>query len=314
MKAPSSAEGRCAHRPIGIMIENCEKCQPAKADLASSLNSPENPATGDSLRRFGWLSGTTCVLALVLGACSSTVKDDPNSQASVDKLYAEAKDDLASGSYDRAIKSLERVEGRAAGTLMAQQAQLDLAWAYHRSGERAQAVTALDRFIKLNPSSPALDYAMYMKGLVNFNEDLGLFGRLASQDISERDQQASRDALLAFRQVVEQFPESSYALDAGLRIDYITNTLAVYEVHVARYYFNRGAFLAAANRAQQTAQEFQRAPAVEEALFILAQCYDKLGLQALRDDAQRVLKQTFPKSAYLDSNYAAAKKAWWKIW
>jgi outer membrane protein assembly factor BamD len=296
------------------MIENCVNCQPAKADLASGSNSPENPAAGDSLGRFGWLSGTTCVLALVLGACSSTVKDDPNSQASVDKLYAEAKDDLASGSYDRAIKSLERVEGRAAGTLMAQQAQLDLAWAYHRSGERAQAVTALDRFIKLNPSSPALDYAMYMKGLVNFNEDLGLFGRLASQDISERDQQASRDALLAFRQVVEQFPESSYALDAGLRIDYITNTLAVYEVHVARYYFNRGAFLAAANRAQQTAQEFQRAPAVEEALFILAQCYDKLGLQALRDDAQRVLKQTFPKSAYLDGNFAAAKKSWWKIW
>ncbi len=296
------------------MIENCVKCHPAKAILASESNRPEKPTAEYSLGRFGWRSGATCLLALVLGACSSTAKDDPNSQASVDKLYAEAKDDLASGSYDRAIKSLERVEGRAAGTLMAQQAQLDLAWAYHRSGERAQAVTALDRFIKLNPSSPALDYAMYMKGLVNFNEDLGLFGRLASQDISERDQQASRDALLAFRQVVEQFPESSYALDAGLRIDYITNTLAIYEVHVARYYFNRGAFLAAANRAQQTAQEFQRAPAIEEALFILAQSYDKLGLQALRDDTQRVLKQTFPKSAYLDGNYAAAKKAWWKIW
>jgi len=197
--------------------------------------------------------------------------------------------------------------------VMGQQAQLDLAWAYHRTGERAQAVTTLDRFIKLNPSSPALDYAVYMKGLVNFNEDLGLFGRLASQDISERDQQASRDALLSFKQVVEQFPDSRYAPDAKLRVDYITNTLAVYEVHVARYYYNRGAYVAAANRAQQATVEFQNAPAVEEALYIMTQSYDKLGLIPLRDDAQRVLKQSFPSSRYVAGD-AFGKKAWWELW
>jgi outer membrane protein assembly factor BamD len=229
-------------------------------------------------------------------------------------LYSEAKDDLSSGSYDRAIKSLERIEGRAAGTVVAQQAQLDLAWAFHKSGERAQAVSTLDRFIKLNPSSPAMDYALYMKGLVNFNEDLGLFGRLASQDISERDQQASRDAMLAFKQLIDQFPDSKYSAEARVRVDYITNTLAVYEVHVARYYFNRGAYLAAANRAQQAVQEFQRAPAAEEALFILAQSYDKLDLHALRDDATRVLKQSFPASPYLSGDYDGGKKAWWRFW
>ena len=261
-----------------------------------------------------WRTGFVAAVALALAACSSAPKDDPNSQASLDKLYAEAKDDLSSGSYDRAIKSLERIEGRAAGTIVAQQAQLDLAWAYHKSGERAQAVSTLDRFIKLNPSSPAMDYALYMKGLVNFNEDLGLFGRLANQDIAERDQQASRDAMLAFKQLIDQFPDSKYAAEARVRVDYITNTLAVYEVHVARYYYNRGAYLAAANRAQQAVQEFQRAPAAEEALFIMTQSYDKLDLPALRDDAKRVLEKSFPNSAYLSGNYDGGKKAWWRFW
>lgn len=250
---------------------------------------------------------------LAMSGCGSTAKDDPNSQAALDKLYADAKDDLNSGSYDRAIKTLERIEGRAAGTTMGQQATLDLAWAYYKTAERAQAVSTLDRFIKLNPSSPAMDYALYMKGIVNFNEDLGLFGRLANQDVSERDQQASREALLAFRQLVEQFPESRYAADATTRANFISNTLAAYEVHVARYYFNRKAYVAAANRAQSAVAEFQYAPGIEEALFIMSESYDKLGLTQLRDDARRVLDKNFP-----DSQYASAgsknKNPWWKIW
>ncbi len=297
------------------MIEKSVERHPSAAPQAQ-LAAPSGlgrDLSHKSSRRSGWVFGAAAVMALTLAACSSNPKDDPSSQANLNKLYAEAKEDLSSGAFDRAIKSLERIEGRAAGTVMGQQAQLDLAWAYHRTGERAQAVTTLDRFIKLNPSSPALDYAVYMKGLVNFNEDLGLFGRLASQDISERDQQASRDALLSFRQVLEQFPDSRYAPDAKLRVDYITNTLATYEVHVARYYYNRGAYVAAANRAQMATVEFQYAPAVEDALHIMAQSYDKLGLIPLRDDAQRVLKQSFPNSAYVVGN-ATGKKSWWQLW
>jgi len=292
------------------MIEKCVKRRSARVLNAQANLDLTAPASGmRSKTRASWLVG---LALLALAACSSAPKEDPNSQANLDKLYAEAKEDLSAGSYDRAIKSLERIEGRAAGTLLAQQAQLDLAWAYHRSGERAQSITVLDRFIKLNPSSPAMDYALYMKGLVNFNEDLGLFGRLASQDISERDQQASRDALLAFRQVVEQYPESKYAGDARLRVDFITNTLANYEVHVARYYYQRGAYVAAANRAQQTVQEFQNAPAAEHALQLMVKSYDKLGLTPLRDDAERVLAKSFPNSAYLNPN--REEKPWWKIW
>ncbi|UDF34933.1 UNVERIFIED_ORG: outer membrane protein assembly factor BamD [Shinella sp. XGS7] len=257
-------------------------------------------------------TGMAAGFLALLTACSST-PEDQNSQAALDKLYADAKADIEAGSYDRAIKTLERIEGRAAGTLMAQQAALDMAWAQYRSGERAAAVTTLDRFIKLNPTSAAMDYALYLKGLANFNEDLGLFGRLADQDISERDQQASRDALLSFQQVADQFPESKYAGDARLRVDYITNTLAAYEVHVARYYYNRGAYVAAANRAQQAVQEFQRAPAAEEALFLMMQSYEKLGLKPLRDDAERVLRKNFPDSTHLAGN-GGKKRSWWRFW
>lgn len=153
---------------------------------------------------------------------------------------------------------------------------------------------------------------MYLKGLVNFNEDLGLFGRIAGQDVSERDQQASKDALLAFRDLVERFPNSRYADDARTRIDFITNTLARHEVHVARYYLNRGAYVAAVNRAQVAVTDYPYAPACEEALAIMTSAYERLGLNDLAQDTRRVLDKNFPKSAFV--TVATQAKPWWKIW
>jgi outer membrane protein assembly factor BamD len=269
--------------------------------------------TLDGLTRV--LHATTIVaFALAFTACSSTPKDDPNSTAAVEKLYADAKDDLNSGSYDKAIKTLERVEGRAAGTLLAQQATLDLAYAQYRTAERAAALATLDRFIKLNPSSPALDYALYLRGLVNFNDNLGILGSLAQQQLSERDQQASRDAYQSFKQLVTQFPQSRYADDARARMDYIVNALAEYELHVARYYFRRGAFLAAANRAQQAVVEYPQTPANEEALYIMMTSYERLGLDQLRSDTERVLKQNFPAGRFSADGMRQAKRAWWQFW
>lgn len=267
----------------------------------------------DALLRPLWAAAIVST-ALVVAGCSSPPKEDPTSTAAVEKLYADAKDDLNSGSYDRAIKSLERVEGRAAGTLLAQQAMLDLAYAHYRSADRATALATLDRFIKLHPSSPALDYALYLRGIVNFNDNLGILGALAEQDLSERDQQASRDAYQAFRQLVTQFPQSRYADDGRGRMDYIVNALAEYEVHVARYYFRRGAFVAAANRAQQTVQEYPQAPANEEALYIMMSSYERLGLDQLRTDTERVLKTNFPNSRYSSDGVRQAKRAWWQLW
>lgn len=254
------------------------------------------------------------LLAALLAACGSDPKrGNDNSPGAVERLYADAKDDMAAGNYDAAIKTLERVEGRAAGTLLSQQATLDLAYSYYKSADRAQAVSTLDRFIKLHPSSPGLDYALYLRGLVNFNESSGFLSGFAGQDMSERDQQASRDAYQSFRQLVDQFPNSRYSPDARVRMDYIVNALADYELHVARYYFRRGAYVAAANRAQQAVQDFQQAPATEEALYIMAQSYDRLGLAQLRDDADRVLRKNFPNSRYLAEGISKPNRAWWQI-
>ncbi len=252
-------------------------------------------------------------LMLLLAGCGSS-SELPNSAAAVDKLYGEAREDMAAGSWDRAIRGMERVEGLAAGTLLAQQAQLDMAYMHMRNGEREQALSTVDRFIRLNPSSPALDYALYLRGLINFNDNLGLMGRLARQDLSERDQRASRDSWQSFKQLVDQFPESRYADDARLRMNYIVNTLANYEVHVARYYYRRGAYVAAANRAQQAVAEFQQTPAAEEALYLMAQSYDKLGLTELRDAADRVLRQNFPDSDFLAEGGPGRNRAWWRFW
>lgn len=268
------------------------------------------PPAGRPWRATG---AAAALLALsVLAGCGSTQKDDDRS--SVEKLYAEAKEDLASGSYDLAVKQLERVEGRAAGTLLAQQAMLDLAYAKWRLNERVEAITTLDRFIKLHPSSPALDYALYLKGVVNFNETMGFLSSVSRQDLSERDQQASRDSYQAFEQLVQAFPESKYSDDARARMGYIVNALADYELHVARYYFRRQAFLAAANRAQLAVREFPQTPAVEEALYIMAASYDKLGLEQLRADAERVLIKNYPNTRYIKNGVRVPERAWWQFW
>ena len=252
---------------------------------------------------------------LLLAACSNTPKDE-TAKWSPEKLYSEAKDELGAGNFERAGTLFERLEGRATGTLLSQQAQLERAYTMYRTGEKAQALSILERFIKLHPTSPALDYALYLQGLVNFNDNLGILGSLARQDLSERDQQASKDSFQSFKQLVDQFPLSRYAGDAQLRMNYIVNALANYEVHVARYYYRRGAYVAAVNRAQQTVQDFQQSPATEEALAIMVRSYDKLGMSDLRDDAQRVLGKNFPNSGFLSAVGVAQTKArpWWQIW
>jgi len=255
------------------------------------------------------------VIALLsaLAACSTTSKDE-ELRNSPEKLYAQAKEDLAAGSYEPAIKALEKVEGRAAGTVLAQQATLDLAYAQWRTSERVMAIATLDRFIKLHPSSPGMDYALYLKGLINFNDNMGFLSNFSRQNISERDQQASRDSFQTFGQLVEQYPESRYASDGRARMDYIVNALAEYEVHVARYYYRRSAYVAAANRAQLAVRDYQRAPATEEALFIMAASYEQLGLQTLRDDAERVLKANFPQTRYFKDGVRLPDRAWWQFW
>ena len=259
---------------------------------------------------------TRPALVLALGAllvgCSS-LDEDRTANWTPERLYAEAHDEVTSGGYDKAVPLLEKLEGRAAGTSLAQQAQLEKAYAQYKGGERAQAIATLDRFMKLHPSSPAYDYALYLKGLTNFNDNLGLFAWLSRQDLSERDQQAAKESYEAFAELAERFPASRYAPDAQQRMTYIVNSLAQYEVHVARYYYQRGAYVAAIARAQTALAEFQGVPASQEALRILVKSYDQLGMEELRDDAQRVLEANFPGD---DKNSPLYKpqNPWWKLW
>jgi outer membrane protein assembly factor BamD len=266
------------------------------------------------LRRPATRTAAMLLIALALVGCNTTPKDD-TAQWTTERLYSEAKEEASAGNYERAAKLYERLEGRAAGSVLAQQAQIERAYIMYRTNEKAQALSILDRFIKLHPTSPAFDYALYLKGLVNFNDNLGIFGSFTRQDLSERDQQASRDSYESFKQLVEQFPQSNYADDARTRMNYIVNSLAAYEVHVARYYFRRGAYVAAANRAQQTVQEFQFSPSTEEALFIMVQSYEKLGLNELRDDADRVLHKNYPNTTLYQDGIGAKKNTpWWQVW
>ena len=251
--------------------------------------------------------------AALLAGCASNV-EDKTANWSTEKIAAEARDELNGGSYDKAVPLLEKLEGRAAGTPQAQQAQLDKAYALYKGREKAQALATLDRFIKLHPASPALDYALYLKGLINFNDDLGLFSWLSQQDLSERDQKAAKDSFETFRELTTRFPKSRYAQDARQRMTYIVNSLARYEVHVARYYYDRGAYVAAIARAQRAVADYEAVPATEEALYILVKSYDALGLTQLRDDARRVLDTNYPNSTYIAHGFKGESKPWWKLW
>ena len=251
--------------------------------------------------------------AALLAGCSSTT-EDKTAGLSPNAIYADAKDELGSGGYEKAIALFEKLEGRAAGTPLAQQAQLDKAYAQYKSGEAAQAIATLDRFMKLHPASPALDYALYLKGIINFNDDLGMFNSITRQDLAERDQKASKESFESFKELLNRFPDSRYAPDARLRMTYIVNSLAQSEVYVARYYFDRGAFVAAINRAQVAISDYQGVPAAEEALYIIVKSYDALGMTQLRDDAKRVLEKNYPQTLYLTRGFKTNSDPWWKLW
>jgi outer membrane protein assembly factor BamD len=253
-------------------------------------------------------------VAALLAGCGTFKDEDKTASWSPNRIYAEAKDELDSGGYDKAIPLFEKLEGRAAGTPLAQQAQLDRAYAYYKAGDQAQALATLDRFIKLHPASPALDYALYMKGIVNFNDNLGMFSFLTKQDLSERDQKAAKESFESFRDLITRFPDSRYAPDAKARMTYIVNSLAQYEVHVARYYYNRGAYVAAINRAQSALADYRDVPALEEALYILMRSYDALGMAQLRDDTRRVMEKSYPQSHYLTGARKPGDKPWWRFW
>ncbi len=269
-----------------------------------------------SRRAFSSLFLCAGAATLFLSGCAGlgNQKDDTDIWSET-KLYSEANETLNDADFAKCGKYFEKLEARFPFGPYSQQAQINAAYCYWKAQEQAQALIAIDRFIKLHQGSPSLDYAYYLKGLISFNDDLGWLGKFTGQDLSERDPKAAKEAFESFKAVVERFPDSKYASDSLDRMRYIVNSLAEADVIVARFYYQRGAYLASANRAQLVIRDYDRAPAVEEALYLLVKSYEKLGMTDLSNDAARVFKLNFPDSQMLVTGQRIQKeRRWWQIW
>jgi len=221
-------------------------------------------------------------------------KPDVTRDWAVQRLYGEAKAALDNGDYETAIDYYEKLESRYPFGRYAQQSQIDVAYAYWKNDEPASAIAAADRFIKLHPRHPNVDYAYYLKGLVNFEQGKSFMDRIVPRDMSQRDPGSVRESFDAFFELVRLFPESRYAEDARQRMLYLKDLLARHEVHVADYYMRRGAYVAAANRARFVVENYQRSPAIPDALVIMAKAYRLMDLDDLSADALRVLELNYP--------------------
>lgn len=206
------------------------------------------------------------------------------------EIYGKASKELAAGDYRSAIELYQKLEARYPFGRYAMQGQLDVAYAHYKADEPEEALAAADRFIKLYPQNPYVDYAYYLKGIVNYNRSVGFLDRVVPLDASQRDPGSALEAFQDFAELVQRFPDSRYAEDARQRMLYLRDNLAKYEVNVARYYMRRGAYIAAANRAQYVVERFQRTSAVEPALEIMIEAYQRLGKEQLATDARRVLE------------------------
>jgi len=226
----------------------------------------------------------------LLGGCAMMSKEyDETEGWTAAELYNKAARELDNANYKRAIELYQKLDTRFPFGRYAMQGQLDVAYAHYRAEEPEAALAAADRFIKLYPQNPYVDYAYYLKGIVNYNRSVGFLDRFIPIDTSQRDPGSARDAFDDFAELVRRFPDSKYAEDARQRMLYVRSNLAKNEVNVARYYMERGAYIAAANRAQYVIERYQRTSAVEDALELLIDAYKRLGEDQLAADAQRVL-------------------------
>ena len=258
-------------------------------------------------------------LSLALGACASN-KGTVDKEAqitedwTVNQLYTEAQDELNSNNYTRAIKLYELLTSRFPNDIYSQQALLDTAYAHYKDDEQEKALAAVERFQRMHPQHPSMDYALYLKGLILFNEDQSFLNKLASQDWSDRDPKANEEAYQAFSDVVRRFPDSKYAADSSVRMAKLVEALGGNQMAVARYYMKRGAYLAAANRAQKIVSEYQNTIFVEESLAIMELAYQRLEQPKLAEDTRRILQQNFPDSPYLTKSWESEGMPWWRYW
>jgi outer membrane protein assembly factor BamD len=255
-------------------------------------------------------------ILLALVACSSDPVKEEN-KFTADDLYSQAMDAMDDHLYEQAIKKFEKLQSNYPYGRFAQQALMQIAYANYKQSEPAPALSAIERFIKQYPNNAHLDYIYYLKGLINFDENLGgAMISFSNQDPSERDPKSLHESFDAFKELVTRFPDSIYCDDARLRMKYLINALAHSNLHVANYYLRRGAHVAAANRAKQVLIDYPTSPMSRNALQIMVQAYDAMGMNDLRDDAKRVLDLNIAKDGHRPASLSLTmhEKAWWRFW
>ena len=242
------------------------------------------------------LSSLCLAFLLLLSACATTPEDDLEEDTkTAAALYEEAKSALGQEDYETAIQRLETLEARFPFGKYAQQAQLDMAYAYYKFEEPESATSAANRFIKLYPRHPYVDYAYYLKGLIKFNQGQSFFDSFGEDDIAKRDPEAAKKSFAYFSELTRRYPLSKYTKDAVQRMTFLRNNLALHELLVAQHYMSRNAYLAAANRATYVIQNYQKSPSTPEALALLSDAYKKLRMDDLAKDTQRVYDLNFKK-------------------
>ncbi len=254
--------------------------------------------------------------ACVLGACAIFGNPNPPDETrgwSEQKLYAVGQETMGDRNYDKAIGYFQKLESRYPHGIYASQAQLEIAYAYYKKSEPVLCLSAVDRFIKLHPNHPSLDYAYYLKGLATFNER-GFLEKTTKQEINDRDPKTLRISFNAFKELVERFPNSRYQKDATQRMVYLVNTLAKHEMHVARYYMQRKAYVAALNRARYVLETYPNSNAVEDALVTQVSAYDAMEMTDLKNDTLRILKTNYPENPMITGKINQDEQVWWRFW
>lgn len=250
------------------------------------------------------------LLVLLLAACGRFGKDDPLETLPVEGLYAEAKNSLERGNLPKAERYYKRLIARFPFGPYTEQSQLELAYVYYRNSQSEEATSAVGRFIRTYPTHPSIEYAYYLRGLINFDRDRSVFSRIGGLDMTRRDQGAPRQAFNDFAELIQRYPNGRYAADARQRMVFLRNQLARYEINVATYYLKRRAYVGAINRAQFILENYPQSEFTGDAVAVLAESYRQLGQTTLEADARRVLELNHPNHAYFQGGWPREQAKW----
>lgn len=256
------------------------------------------------------------ISALLLNGCAifgAPTELDETRGWQADRIYAAGQQKMLDKDYDKAINYFQKLESRFPHGVYATQAQLEIAYAHYKKQNQILALAAADRFIKLHPNHPNVDYAHYLRGLATFSER-GIIQKYTAQEISDRDPKTLKLSFAAFKELTDRFPKSRYYKDATQRMLYLVNALAQHEMHVARFYMKRQAYVAAINRAKYVLEYYPHSTSVEEALVLIVSAYDHMQMDDLKQSTLRVLKTNYPQNPMVTGKVSEDEQVWWKFW